>query len=630
MSQLSTPSERKNALRELRGRLIAESLAGMIIPLSDDHLTEFVPDSARDLAWLTGFSGSAGTAVVLLEQAALFSDGRYSLQMESQTDPSLWQSHTVSDADQMARWIQDQAPAHSRIGFDPRRIAPPQLDRWNKALKSRGVTLVPLEPSPLDSLWHNRPATPATVVWSHPAEFNGEDHRVKLTKIATELRKSAIDAAVITSPESIAWLLNIRAGDSDISPIALSFAVIHAGKGRPESVEWFIDSGRCDDNVVSHLGESVRLMPPDEFLSRLDQLAAGRIKILCDPQSTNVQIMNRLQKSGAEVVHGSDPCALPKSIKNPTELEGSRAAHRRDGLALARLLAWLDGQAKSGITELTVSAKVQEFRRSIPLYHSDSFETISAAAANAALPHYHPSLEHDEVLKDGSIFLLDCGAQYHDGTTDITRTVWIASDEGVTPPAELRSNYTRVLKGHIAMARAIFPIGTTGSQLDILARQFLWRVGRDFDHGTGHGVGSFLSVHEGPQRISKLGGGVALQPGMIISNEPGYYRSGQYGIRIENLVAVVKLPMQAGFEREMLGFETLSLAPIDLRLVDLALLDAGELDWINGYHQRVWESVSPELQGDELDWLKRATKKIECRPKTIIYLERPNLKSIQR
>ena len=308
------------------------------------------------------------------------------------------------------------------------------------------------------------------------------------------------------------------------------------------------------------------------------------------------------------VIHGNDPCLLPKSLKNRVEIAGSRAAHHRDGVAMVQLLAWLEQSADDSITELTVAAKIREFRQRLPRYHSDSFETIAAAGANAALPHYHPTARHDARLQEGAVFLLDCGAQFVDGTTDITRTVWIDSTAGQEPPAELRANFTRVLQGHIALARAVFPQGTTGSQLDCLARQFLWRAGKDFDHGTGHGVGSFLSVHEGPQRISKIGSTTWLQPGMILSNEPGYYLPGAYGIRLENLVVVTELPDQVGYERKMLGFETLSLAPFDLRLVDWSLLDAAEVGWLGDYHQLVWQKLSPELPAAERDWLSQATR----------------------
>ncbi|MCX8501005.1 MAG: aminopeptidase family protein P, partial [Alphaproteobacteria bacterium] len=549
--------------------------------------------------------------VVLRDSAALFSDGRYTLQMATETDPAFWSCHTIVEPDQMAHWIGEQAPNLARIGFDASLISPPQLERWQKATRDKGLVFVPLATNPLHGLWRDRPAAPATRPWPHPAEWSGESHPLKLARVVAELQKINAEAAVLTSPESIAWLLNIRANDSEVSPIALSFAILRQSDREGESlVEWFIEPDRCDPDLRTHLGPAVSITPPRQFMARLKDLGAAKTRVLCDPQTSSVRILNQLQESGAVVIHGSDPCLLPKSLKNPVEIAGSRAAHHRDGVAMVQLLAWLDESRGDSLTELTVAAKIREFRQSLPRYHSDSFETIAAAGANAALPHYHPTADHDARLQNGAVFLLDCGAQYHDGTTDITRTVWFGAQTSQEPPAELRENFTRVLQGHIALARAVFPQGTTGSQLDCLARQFLWRAGKDFDHGTGHGVGSFLSVHEGPQRISKIGSTTGLQPGMIISNEPGYYRPGAYGIRLENLVVVTELATQPGYERKMLGFETLTLAPFDLRLVYLPMLDGGEIAWLNHYHQRVWAALSPELQGDELAWLKRATKAV--------------------
>ena len=356
MSLLPSPAERQKSLAELRRHLAAQGLFGMIIPLSDAHMIEFVPDSARDLAWLTGFTGSAGTAVVLRDSAALFSDGRYSLQMAAETDPVFWSCHTILEPDQMARWIADQSPHQARIGFDASLISPPQFERWQKATRDKGLVLVALTVNPLLSLWRDRPAPPATRPWPHPAEFNGETHPLKLARLAAELLRLNADAAVITSPESIAWLLNIRAGDSDISPIALSFAILRPRATEEESrVEWFIAPDRCDPALMSHLGDSVTITPPKDFMARLQDLGAAHAKVLCDPQATSVQIITQLQESGAEVIHGNDPCLLPKALKNRVEIAGSRAAHQRDGVAMVQLLAWLDRISDDSVSELTVA-----------------------------------------------------------------------------------------------------------------------------------------------------------------------------------------------------------------------------------------------------------------------------------
>jgi Xaa-Pro aminopeptidase len=582
-------------LAALRAELARRGVDGFIVPRADEHQGEYVPERAQRLAWLTGFTGSAGLAVVLADKAAIFVDGRYTLQAADQVDGALYQHRHVTEQPP-AEWIAANLASGQALAYDPWLHTMPELERYRAAAEKAGGRLVPLDGNPLDAVWTDRPGPPRAMVEKHDLAFAGESAEAKRARIAESLEKAGVEAAVLTAPDSIAWLLNIRGGDVEHTPLPLGFAIVR----RDRSVELFIEPGKLAPGLDAHLGNGVSVAPPDQFGPALDRLAGKRA--LLDPASAASWIFDRLAAAKAEVQRGPDPCVLPKACKNPVEIEGTRRAHRRDGLALTRFLAWLSRQ--SGIKEIAASDKLEAFRRAGEHFRDLSFATISGAGPNGAIVHYRASPASERVLEPGSLYLVDSGAQYLDGTTDVTRTVAIG-----TPTAEMRDRFTRVLKGHIAIARCRFPKGTTGSQLDALARYALWQAGLDFDHGTGHGVGSYLSVHEGPQRISKLPNTQPLLPGMIVSDEPGYYKTGAYGIRIENLVLVQPVEI-AGAEREMLGFETLTLAPIDRALIEPALLAPEERAWVDEYHGRVREALSPLLDGETARWLSAATAPI--------------------
>ena len=591
----------QSALRiaALRAELEGRGLDGFLIPLADEHQGEYVPPSARRLAWLTGFNGSAGTAVVLADKAALFVDGRYTLQARKEADGAIWDFRAVPE-EKPGAWIEANLPSGGRLGYDAWLHTEDGAKSLAEACTKAGGELVPADSNPLDAVWADRPPPPAAKVYAHPLEFSGLASADKRRKIGGRLRKDKIDAAVLSLPDSIAWLLNIRGGDVPRAPLPLSFAILRADAG----VELFIDPRKLGEAVARHLGEEVTLSPPDALGPALDKLGAEGLAVLADPASAADWLFKRLEAAGARIIRIPDPCQLAKACKNEVELEGARAAHRRDGAALTRFLAWLAVEAaKGGVSEMAAAERLEAFRRTSDLFRDLSFDTISGAGPNGAVVHYKVSEASNRMLEPGQLYLVDSGAQYPDGTTDVTRTLAIG-----TPSEEMRDRFTRVLKGHIALARARFPKGTTGSQLDILARLPLWEVGLDFDHGTGHGVGSYLSVHEGPQRISKLPNTVALEPGMICSDEPGYYKQGAYGIRIENLVVVRRAEGLEGAEREMLEFETLTLAPIDLALVEPSLLSTGEIAWLDAYHARVREVISPLVDRETTAWLAEATK----------------------
>ncbi len=584
------PAERLDALR---AELAARGLTGFVVPRADEHQGEYVAACARRLAWLTGFTGSAGMAVVLPDQAAVFVDGRYTLQVRSEVDTARFEPVHLIDMPP-PRWLGERLKAGDRLGHDPWLHTADQVEALRAAAEKAGAELVACDRNPLDAVWHDRPPPPAAPAVPHPLAFAGTASAEKRGDVAEILRADRHDAAVLTDPASIAWLLNIRGGDVAYTPLPLSFAILHADTG----VELFMDPAKLSAETRAHLGEAVAVRPPAELPLALDRLAGKRVRL--DPASAAAYLFDRLGKAGARVERGADPCALPKARKNPAELAGARAAHLRDGVAVVRFLAWLDG--RDGVDELAAAARLEAFRAEGEHFRGLSFPTIAGSGPHGAIVHYRATPASNRALRPGELFLLDSGAQYLDGTTDITRTVAIGP-----VGEEERQRFTLVLKGHVAVSRALFPVGTTGSQLDVLARQHLWRQGLDYDHGTGHGVGAFLSVHEGPQRISKLGtGAVALQPGMVLSNEPGYYKSGAYGIRIENLVVVAPADGPAGAEREMLEFDTLTLAPYDRRLIDPALLDAQERAWVDAYHARVRAALSPLLDDAARDWLNRA------------------------
>jgi Xaa-Pro aminopeptidase len=585
-------------LDALRAELARRGLSGFIVPRADEHQGEYVPPSAQRLAWLTGFTGSAGAAVVLKEQAAVFADGRYTLQVRQEVDTSRFETVHLID-NPPPRWLGERLSTGDRLGYDPWLHTADQVEALRHAVERAGATLVACGDNPVDAVWPDRPAPPRAPVLPHPQAVAGRSSAEKRGDIAEILRADRLDAAVLSEPSSIAWLLNIRGGDVAYTPLPLSFAILYADA----RVDLFIDAAKLSDDVAGHLGAEVRVRPPAELLAAVDTLAGKRVRV---DGTTAAAIVDRLTAAGAKTERGSDPCALPKACKNPTELAGARAAHRRDAAAMVRFLAWLAEQP--AVDELGAAARLEAFRAEGEHFRGLSFPTIAGSGPHGAIVHYRSTRQSNRALQPGELFLLDSGAQYLDGTTDITRTIAIG-----TPGAEERERFTLVLKGHIALARAVFPAGTTGNQLDVLARQFLWRAGLDYDHGTGHGVGSFLSVHEGPQRVSKHGGTpVALKPGMVLSNEPGYYKTGAYGIRIENLVAVVGADTPPGGERDLLAFDTLTLVPFDRALIDITLLDDGECAWIDAYHARIAAEVLPLLEGTAAAWLKRATRPLRA------------------
>jgi Xaa-Pro aminopeptidase len=593
-------AERGVRLAALRKELERQKLDGVLVPRADEFQGEYVPPRAERLAWLTGFTGSAGLALVLAARAAVFVDGRYTLQVRDEVEGTLYDYRHITD-EPPEGWLSQHFPTGGRLGYDPWLHTADGLIAIREALERRGGQLVACERNPVDAVWTDQPAAPIAPVVVHPLQYSGREAAEKRAAIGTELEKAGLDAAVISQPASIAWLLNIRGADVPRTPLPLGFALAH----RDGTVELFMEPLKLAHGLEAHLGNGVSVSTPSAFGAALDRLGGQHRRVLIDRSSGALWIVERLKASGAALVMGEDPCALPKACKNDTELAGMRNAHRRDGVAVTRFLAWLDAHAGKGeVDELTAVEKLAQFRRMGELFRDFSFDTISGAGPNGAIVHYRSSPRTNRKLQAGELFLLDSGAQYLDGTTDITRTVAIG-----VPTPEMRDRFTRVLKGHIALSAAKFPRGTSGSQLDALARRALWEAGLDYDHGTGHGVGSYLAVHEGPHRISKVPNRVALLPGMIVSNEPGYYKTGAYGIRVENLVAVQLEPAPEG-GMPMLSFETLTLAPIDRRLVETKIMTADEIAWLDAYHQRVRESLTPLLDAPTATWLAQATRPV--------------------
>ena len=588
-------------LEALRKELLARDLHGFVVPISDEHMSEYVGAYAQRLEWLTGFGGSAGTAVVLQNEAAIFVDGRYTIQVRDQVDGRFWSYESVPQTS-VARWLGENAPEGARIGYDAWLHGKRWVEAADKALKERGGALVAVDTNPIDTVWTDRPAPSLAPALVHGNALAGEPSEAKRAMVAEWLAEKKLDAAVITALDSVAWLLNLRGSDVERTPVALSFVLAHADG----TAELFIAGEKVTPELRAHLGNAVRISPREGFTPALAALAGKRVAV--DPERSVQAVFAALAGAGAEVIEERDPTVLPRATKNPVEQAGHKAAQAVDGAAMARFLHWLSVEAPKGeLTEIAAADYLHECRRQTGDLRDLSFDTISGAGPNAAICHYRVSEETNLRLEPNSVYLVDSGGQYPAGTTDITRTVWIGPDAA---PAEQKDRFTRVLKGHIAVASAVFPKGTLGSQLDTLARQHLWQAGLDYAHGTGHGVGSFLSVHEGPQRIAKASGGQAgteqeLLPGMILSNEPGYYKAGAYGIRIENLLLVEPREI-AGAEGDYLGFENLTWVPIDRALVDCRLLTRDEVAWWNGYHARVFEVLAPQLEGADLDWLKAA------------------------
>jgi Xaa-Pro aminopeptidase len=586
-------------LHVLKDELHRRGLTGFVVPHTDEFQNEYLPPCAERLAWLTGFTGSAGTAVILEKQAALFVDGRYTLQAADQVDSGQFSIHHSGQLPPY-EWIERQATALERIGYDPRLHTPRELDDYRKAAERAGCQLIPSESNPLDAVWKDRPGLPMALVKPHPESYAGRSSREKRAQIGKQLADSRVDAAVLTAPDSIAWLLNIRGGDVPHTPLPLSHAILH----RTGHVWLFIESAKVSGDLPGHLGAEVRLQPPEEFEGGLRQLGQEERRVLCDPLKTNAWVFGVLEANGAVIVRQEDPCALPKACKNPVELQGAYAAHRRDAVAMCRFLAWLAREGPTGrVTELDAAAYLDDCRRKQSLWEDWSFPTISGSGANGAIVHYRSTQKTNRPLEPGTLYLVDSGGQYRDGTTDITRTLAVGK-----PSDEQRDRYTRVLQGHIALATARFPEGTTGSQLDTLARAPLWAVGLDYDHGTGHGVGSYLGVHEGPHRIAKSPNIVALRPGMIVSNEPGYYKAGGYGIRLENLVVVVKAAPVSGSDRPFFTFDTLTIVPFDRSLIDGTLLRDSERAWVDAYHARVRHELRQIVDTETRAWLEEATR----------------------
>jgi len=605
MNELSIPPKTVSAAAEpasrlgaLRAALAQAGIQGFLVPRADEHQGEYVARAAERLWFLTGFGGSAGMAIVLPTRAAVFVDGRYTLQAETEVDKTCFEIVHLAKT-QPHEWLAAAAEPGQRIAYDPWLHTPDGLARLKAAAAKAGATLV-AAPNPVDAIWADRPPLPAAPVLPHALEFAGQPSVEKRAEIAKKLAADGVAAAVLTLPDSIAWLLNVRGGDVAHSPLPLSFAILKSDGG----VDWFLDPRKRNADLANHLDGGVALRLPGEFAAALAALKGAKVQ--ADSATAASWIFDRLEEAGATVVRAADPCLMPKACKNPVELAGIRAAHRRDGAALSKFLAWIARTApRGGVREMAAADKLEAFRRQSNLLRDLSFGTISGAGPNGAIVHYRATPKTDRELEPGELYLVDSGGQYPDGTTDVTRTVAIG-----TPTADMKKHFTLVLKGHIALATARFPAGTSGSQLDALARVALWREGLDYDHGTGHGVGHYLCVHEGPQRISKMPNTVALKPGMVVSNEPGYYKTGAYGIRIENLVAVEKQGEGDG-GIEQLGFETLTVAPIDRALVDTSILTEGEIAWLDAYHARVRAELARQIDGEDRAWLVAATAPLE-------------------
>ncbi|PPC99287.1 MAG: X-Pro aminopeptidase [Hyphomicrobium sp.] len=583
-------------VRALRSWMSKEKLDALLVPRADEHQGEYVPPCAERLKWLTGFTGSAGLAVVTKKTAALFIDGRYTVQARSETDIALFDISLLPRM-RLSEWLIEHVSKGARIGFDPKLHTISEIERLQSALYAKGLKLKPLTKNPVDVVWgKTRPKPPIAPAIVHPHALAGKSAAEKISNIQKRLKDEGQHVVVLTLTDSICWLLNIRGSDVAHNPVVLAFAIVPVtGK-----VELFIAPEKIDRSVREHLSPVAKISPPKVLTERLKTLKAAGRRVRIDPDTASAWFQRALGTKS--MVRGQDPCILPKALKSDAEISGLRAAHRRDGTAVVRFLAWLDAQAVTGtLDEITTVKKLEAFRTETGALREISFATISGSGPNGAIVHYRVTEATNRTLNANELFLIDSGAQYQDGTTDITRTIAIG-----TPSADMRRHYTAVLKGHIAIATARFPKGTRGIELDPFARRALWDIGADFDHGTGHGIGSYLSVHEGPQSISRAGSAV-LQPGMLISNEPGYYREGAYGIRIENVVLVRELADIPDGDRPMMDFETLTLAPMDRRLIDTDMLTASERAWLDDYHARVYDVLAGDLDPATRNWLKQAT-----------------------
>ena len=586
-------------LAALRDQLKRDRLDGFVVPLTDEHMSEYVGSYAQRLEWLTGFKGSAGSAVVLPQEAAIFTDGRYTLQVRSQVSASEWSYESVPETS-AAEWLREHAPQGARIGYDPWLHTSDWVKQAKEQLAAKGAELVPVGANPIDRVWADRPQPSKAHLVVQREALAGQSSADKRQQMADWLSENGADAAVLAALDSIAWTFNLRGADVSHTPVALAYAIVN----RDGTAELFVDPEKVGDEVKAHLGNGVRLHDRSGFEPYLKGLAGKKVAV--DPERSVAAIGQALDEAGAVTWRVRDPAVLPKAIKNAAEIAGHQAAQARDGAAIVRFLQWVEAEAPSGkLDELIASDRLQAIRAAGGMLKDLSFDTISGSGPNGAIVHYKASPETNRAIEMNSLYLVDSGGQYEDGTTDITRTLAIGE-----PTAEMRDRFTRVLQGHIGIATALFPKGTRGSQLDSFARRALWDAGVDYAHGTGHGVGAFLSVHEGPQRISPVGSGQSggdepLQAGMILSNEPGYYKAHEYGIRIENLVLVVAKAID-GAEKEMLGFETLTFAPIERRLIVKDMLSAREIAWVDGYHRDVVAKIGPQLDSDERAWLEAA------------------------
>jgi Xaa-Pro aminopeptidase len=579
----------------IRAAMAEQGLDGVLVPHEDEHQNEYLPAANDRLAWATGFTGSAGAAVILKDKAAIFVDGRYTLQVRDQVDQALFEIRDLLEGGVPA--YLEAAPKGARIGYDPRLHSPDALERLKAAAAKSGAELRPVSPNPVDRAWGaQRPAQPTAPVAPHPLAYAGEESSAKRHRLGDDLKARGAAAAVLTAPASIAWLFNVRGGDVIRSPLPIGQAILHADG----TARLFLDPQKVTPDLPAWLGNQVQLETPADLPQALADLKGK--KVLVDPAQSSAWYFEALASAGAEVIRGEDPCSLPRACKNPVEIEGSRKAHARDGAALSRFLHWLaiEGQVNPP-DEVTAVATLESFREQTGALKDLSFDTIAGAGPNGAIVHYRPINRLNRRAEPGQLLLIDSGAQYLDGTTDVTRTVAIGE-----PSQEMRERFTLVLKGNLALARVRFPAGTTGSALDALARAALWAHGLDYDHGTGHGVGSYLGVHEGPHRIAKAPNTVALRPGMIVSNEPGYYKEGAYGIRIENLQVVATAQEIKGGDRPMMAFETLTLAPIDRRLIVKDLLTSEERAQLDAYHARVLAVVGPKVPADVRAWMEGA------------------------
>ncbi|AZO12227.1 MULTISPECIES: aminopeptidase P family protein [unclassified Mesorhizobium] len=595
------PAVGKPRVALLRQWLAENGLDGFMVPRADEHQGEYVADRSARLKWLTGFSGSAGVAVILRDRAFIFVDGRYTLQVRNEVDLGIFTIESLVD-NPPATWIKENLGKGAQLGFDPWLHTIGEVKALKASAEQSGATLVPLDENPIDIVWKDQPGPPQAPVELHPLNFAGELAKDKLARLASALQRDGATHAVLTDPSSIAWAFNIRGGDVPHTPLALGFAVL-AADGKHQL---FMDQRKFSRMVAAYLTQLADLHDPGEFETAVAALAGDGARVALDPVLAAEKLKMLVEDNGGTVVSAPDPARIPRATKNQAEINGSRAAHRRDGAAVAKLLCWLDRQEPGTLDEIAVVTRLEEVRRQtgeetqMPL-RDISFDTISGAGPNGAIMHYRVSRATSRKLQSGELFLLDSGAQYQDGTTDITRTVPVGQ-----PTEEMRERFTLVLKGMIGISMLRFPAGTRGSEIDAVARIALWRHGCDFAHGTGHGVGSYLAVHEGPQRIARTGT-EKLLAGMMLSNEPGYYKEGSYGIRIENLVLVTPAEQIEGGDIAMHGFETLTLAPIDKRLVRTDLLTRDELHWLDQYHARVLAEIGPMVDGETLAWLEKAT-----------------------